>query len=569
MPHQEAAVSWMRSVEEECVVSVGRRISLPCTGWGVDLTDSSLVQDSRRDEKLFSFRTKGGILADGAGMGKTATALRLVSETRGRPTLAVVPLNLPSQWIGEVEKFAPFLKVTRLLTGKDARSTTLSCLESSDLVITTPSFFKNGAYSDLVEGLLAAEQQQHPVGGKISMEKLRGLRSAILSAWERRTRERGGEGEAPPLLEAVRWGRLLVDEIHEMGKEGKKWKGEREGGWSLPSFLRGLRFEKVWGLSATPGLDEGGKHSLLSLFADLPPFSVSLLPSPQLVSSLTRSCVRGSPSPRLPRSSLRLIDVGGKEGDDLRAETRERPLEEAIRRVCAFADVEGEGCSLLTSSSSFPSFASSSIRRLAAREDVCTLCEDRSCDAATSCGHVYCSSCLLRCIGISSSCPACRAALTTQDVHLVLSPPANAKLTVIRDLVLSNAPSIVFAQWKDTLRSIRSLLRSSERGGGEEGGAIGLLLEGNAVQRASILSEFERKGGVLLICLSDSFAGLHLPFVETVLFAHALVGDKKSVSDVETQAIARAIRKGRRGTVRVFHVVLSDCAEEELWRSTH
>ena len=583
LPHQLSALDWMKEVERGGTVSVGSLVSLPETGWSVDVADSCLVKDEERRVAVGGGRVhipiRGGILSDGTGMGKTATALRLVFDScpstssststsssssssppsfslplPHRPTLAIVPLNLPTQWAAEVEKFCPSLSVTRLLTGRDARSNTLSTLSRSDLVLTTVSFLRNGTYTDMIDAELS------PLLPQTSQCVRRSRRSALLSAWERRASK--APDDHPPLIEGVRWRRLLVDEIHEL--DAKTW-----------SLLRGIRFDSVWGISATPSLDS--PSLLLPLLTDVPSSSLSLLPSPLLLSSLYRSCIRGTPSPPLPKGSLCLVE---SVSDTLREETRDRPIEEAIRRVCAFTDcappLSGEGeSSILTSSEAvshpFPSFASQSIARLSERRDTCSLCEDRPCDAATPCGHVYCSTCLLRCIGLSSSCPACRSSLSSNDAHLVLTPSSSAKVVVLRDILSrSVSHAIVFAQWKETLRSIRSLLvRQQDESESEGGCSPPLLLDGNSLQRASTLSEFERRGGVLLICLSDSFSGLHLPQVDTILFAHALVGDRRSVSAVETQAVARAIRRGRRGKVNVIHLVLSDCAEEDLWRITH
>ena len=46
-------------------------------------------------------------------------------------------------------------------------------------------------------------------------------------------------------------------------------------------------------------------------------------------------------------------------------------------------------------------------------------------------------------------------------------------------------------------------------------------------------------GGVLLLCLEESFAGLHLPNAANVIFAHALVGEVAQIRRLEAQAVAR------------------------------
>ena len=69
-------------------------------------------------------------------------------------------------------------------------------------------------------------------------------------------------------------------------------------------------------------------------------------------------------------------------------------------------------------------------------------------------------------------------------------------------------------------------------------------------------------GGVLLLCLEDSFAGLHLPHVAHIIFAHAIVGEVGQVRNLETQAIARCLREGQTREVQVYSFVI---AGGEVW----
>jgi SNF2 family DNA or RNA helicase len=119
---------------------------------------------------------------------------------------------------------------------------------------------------------------------------------------------------------------------------------------------------------------------------------------------------------------------------------------------------------------------------------------------------------------------------------------------------------ILFVQWKSMMRGIRSYLRSL--------GLRVLALDGNGRQRETTLHEFTRHG-VLVLCMEDSFAGLHLPHARTVVFAHAIVGDAETVKRLEFQAIARCLRRGQTSDVDVFSFVVSESDEETLWRDTH
>lgn len=82
----------------------------------------------------------GGVLADDMGLGKTIQAIALLlSEHRdkgvGVPSLIVTPTSVAFNWVSELARFAPDLKVLRL-TGSQ-RAKLYDDIERSDIVITT------------------------------------------------------------------------------------------------------------------------------------------------------------------------------------------------------------------------------------------------------------------------------------------------------------------------------------------------------------------------------------------------------------------------------------------------
>jgi hypothetical protein len=87
----------------------------------------------------------GAILADDMGLGKTVQAIAMLQSEReqfGReaigPTLVVCPMSVARQWLAEVERFAPGLRV-HLHHGSDrlADSELLRCIQEVDVVITS------------------------------------------------------------------------------------------------------------------------------------------------------------------------------------------------------------------------------------------------------------------------------------------------------------------------------------------------------------------------------------------------------------------------------------------------
>jgi SWI/SNF-related matrix-associated actin-dependent regulator of chromatin subfamily A3 len=190
---------------------------------------------------------------------------------------------------------------------------------------------------------------------------------------------------------------------------------------------------------------------------------------------------------------------------------------------------------------------------------VCELCETHKCDSlVTCCSHMFCKKCVVRHL----VCPHCKATLS--DDLIVNVPNMNgvhSKLTEIGQLIVAlQEPVILFVQWKSMVRSTRSFLLSL--------GSRVLLLDGNTAQRMATLNEF-LSAGVLLLCLEESFSGLHLPHVRQIVFAHAIVGDRRQVERLEEQAIARCVRHGQTEQVSVYSFVITETEEEHLWRRTH
>lgn len=77
----------------------------------------------------------GGILADDMGLGKSIQAIAHLLRTGGGASLLVVPTSLVPNWLAEIERFAPSLRVLTL-HGPN-RERLYSQIDRSDVVITT------------------------------------------------------------------------------------------------------------------------------------------------------------------------------------------------------------------------------------------------------------------------------------------------------------------------------------------------------------------------------------------------------------------------------------------------
>ncbi len=76
----------------------------------------------QRDAAEICLATGRLLLADDVGLGKTCSAICVISDPRARPAVVVTLTHLPSQWRAQVEKFAPGLRVLVAKKGQPTKS---------------------------------------------------------------------------------------------------------------------------------------------------------------------------------------------------------------------------------------------------------------------------------------------------------------------------------------------------------------------------------------------------------------------------------------------------------------
>tara|TARA_B110001450_G_scaffold243590_1_gene254958 strand:- start:8853 stop:11738 length:2886 start_codon:yes stop_codon:yes gene_type:complete len=163
-PFQEKCLTWL--VERE-------RTAPSTSSWGWTqrkLTDGFTFHSSAFGHLTLSqpnTTVRGGLLAQDVGMGKTVQMLALIATNKANgPTLVVVPTTMLSVWMDEANKHVPSLSVVKFHGARRTRN--MDELRQSDVVLTTYRIVVN-------------ETQQHV-----------------------------------PTIGAIRWGRIVLDESHEM-----------------------------------------------------------------------------------------------------------------------------------------------------------------------------------------------------------------------------------------------------------------------------------------------------------------------------------------------------------------
>jgi SNF2 family DNA or RNA helicase len=627
--NQTASVLWMQRVETNGPMAIRYHGNIKVTDtWFIDTESECFTRDpSWRDAQMV-----GGVCCDGTGMGKTATALRHIftsppvtstdhystTQYECKGSLLILPLNIVSQWQFELTKFLKpnhGKKILWIVQGKDLRGITMQDVLNADAVFTTFHFLRGSKpYCEMVERTVGRHKTR-----------------AILTSWARTP------NHTEPLIEAITWNRVVVDEMHTTLESSRDVRQ-----------LKLLSYKAIWGLTATPDCTTDHAQQLY-LF-----LKREKAHHPNLLSTLISNCVKGTASDMSsPQPQLKLVQLTESELEELNALSETKTAEEVVK-LCTFmddvdsekigdvetierwfleererdmvtlraraeghnkavqilenasAELEQELDALAERCAQGDELASTQaeaareaaeghsrdleharhvrntvqaklrrkeaaaglIRRqlgvLKTKSETCNICMVNECQAITPCAHLFCTSCVKKHVDrVSPTCPTCRAPLRVNDVTRVSSNSAiQTKLTQIGDLIrsLENQPVILFVQWKAMVRGMKGFMRGL--------GVHVLLLDGNSSQRATTLNHF-MNGGVLILCMEDSFAGLHLPHARHVVFAHAIVGDRERVSHLERQAIARCVRHGQTGEVKVFSFVVADCEEETLWRNTH
>lgn len=155
---------------------------------------------------------RGGFLCDEMGLGKTVQTITMILGNPVNKTLIIVPKSLVNQWADEIETFAPNLKVY-IHDGPDRTK--------------NPNDF-NG----------------HDV---------------ILAPYSIMVKKGEAKGE-PTVIHNVKWGRIIIDEGHEIRNAKSK----------LSISVRNIRSDIKWVLSGTPVYNSVKDFVTLCSFVGIP-----------------------------------------------------------------------------------------------------------------------------------------------------------------------------------------------------------------------------------------------------------------------------------------------------------
>lgn len=630
LDHQKNSLAYMKETEK----TIRNNNSFTYNAH-IEISDKyflDIVSEKFVDEKLVkTCRFRGAFLCDETGGGKTVTSLRLISETSpthkrmsgnyaSRATLIIVPLNLPTQWMKEIERFYTrnHASIIPLWTSSHLKQLNMNTLLSCDIVLTTLSFIKmNKTYNEILTQFI-----NEKVKGNV--KKSRALFNCISRNHDIHL----------PILQIIDWYRIIVDEIHEINMKDFK-------------ILKCFSCNVMWGLTATPTFKINVKDELNDLnfmFEETDTYH------PNMYRYFVDNFIRGYAelNKTFPSNNLNLVHLSEhekkKHTDELR---RDIGIEDAIISLSSFDSgvlhgeisdidefirpeetkiqndfvtlrniqkiiitttiivtakwcvendklrynkacnraiiakaiklIKNENFEKNTSAKSLISFIESTRRKqhfmernlknLEACTEICPICMENHCNVIIKCGHLFCKNCITTHLINQQQCPTCRQENLPYQIYRKVHKNESTKLQAIKDTIKSlNEPVIIFAQWKKVLKDIKSVLTDSNDMCPD---IHVVVLEGNISQRKTIIENFARHGGVLLLCLNESFSGIRLPYVNNIIFAHALVGDYDHVKALEIQAIGRTINKDNSSLPHVVSFITAESEEEGLWRTNH
>ena len=210
---------------------------------------------------------------------------------------------------------------------------------------------------------------------------------------------------------------------------------------------------------------------------------------------------------------------------------------------------------------------------------ICTEDINETCTGVTSCGHIFCYTCIKDSVSKFGNCPYCKQKIGLNQVYtLAYEKPKkvlteqdlekeeliNRYGTKIANLIVflrnTNQKCILFSQWDDMLRRTGHIL--------DENKIKNLFCKGNCYQRDKAIREFNSNPNIKAIMLSSESAasGTNLTTATHIIFLDPIYGEYKTRKDQERQAVGRAYRMGQKNVVKVIRFIVKETIEDEIYK---
>jgi SNF2 family DNA or RNA helicase len=222
--YQLEGISWMKSIEENTDKELKYCDLVP---WRAsrsnllfDLHNEKILTPEAVSDYIGSFKSRGGILADAVGLGKTLEMIGLVLATQdmtlpefdenglfnSKASLIVCSGHIAIQWASEIAKFTN-LKVKQITNIQEATEATYGDIVNSDFVIVATPLLKNKQFLSL--GCSKSIVSLAPKALKTRANYLDGHLEEV------KKKKNKLQVTGPP-LDNFHFRRIIVDEAHEV-----------------------------------------------------------------------------------------------------------------------------------------------------------------------------------------------------------------------------------------------------------------------------------------------------------------------------------------------------------------
>ncbi|WVR06882.1 hypothetical protein IAU60_003918 [Kwoniella sp. DSM 27419] len=620
MPHQSQALQWMITREKPALPKNPKDPQVQFwtrqsgAGKGPDYYLNVATRTPQYDKPELG---KGGIIADGMGLGKTLTTLALVLATKkeketgayGNTTLIICPLSVLSNWEKQIRDHIVPGQLSFYTYHGASKGVTATTLNQYDVVLTTyPAVTADAPGSPAIEKVAAGKGKKAKVVG----------------------------GNGGPLFQ-VKWKRLVADEGHVLRNPKAK----------MTQAFVALEADRRWVCTGTPIINSSGDlGSLLTCLKVCKPldkaeYFKTLLLRPlkrgdgtaaRLLQALVAEILlrrtkdtkdaSGKKLVELPsieyfRCAIKLDEETRKLYDEILEGSR-RKFQEAmrtgqstanvlsmltrLRQLCLSAELvpqsfiddlrrpaqdlpAGKAVAISSMTREKKEELIVKLRQYVQDEMECGVCYDEERFAQrpciTDCGHAFCYPCIEQVLLTAPLCPMDRHPIGLPsilelplepedeyvdpvDTQSALKPIQSAKIDeLVKYLKVfpEEEKTLVFSQFTSFLDQVAIRLK--------EEGISWTRFDGrmNAAKRQQVIAEFQRpvkKGKkdiprVMLISLKSGAVGLNLTAASNVFLC-----DPWWQSAIEAQAIDRVHRMGQTRPVRVFQLIAEDTVESAV-----
>jgi len=603
--HQLQAIQWMSQLERHADANVllyKHKLNNNQYKY-FQKFDKSLIFDTENikikigsiDNTSYHYlKTKGGVLGDAVGLGKTLSMIGLIIDNHsGNPiynkvdpikynryvdtnvTLVICPAYLVSQWSNEIFKHTdPPLKHYIITGKKQHQELTYKDMLTSDVIIVSDKFLRSSYYTDL----------------HMQFTDLQLNNSDPLSV-------------QAPLLNHIEWRRIILDEGHivisnECLKLTSKFKWYVSGTpaisddlvsfleWNVESKLN--PYIKTFTLARTKScvnIDvpeyKIKKEYINMSFFETQIYDICKKTYSQLL--LRQLCCTVLINENFKPTKEYSLDTFQQQlivHNDLSKKTIQSRINGNRQEMQYFQDLlEHENIpqthmiqlktniehiqtkiddlyKKITDIERTNEYQTNILSSLTHAKRECNICyEELNYDKMliTSCCHLYCDSCIKK----IDKCSICRKTFTITAINNDTSIQYGSKIIRLIQYIQSypNDKIIVYSQWNRTLQLVSKCLQESD--------IRHVLFNNNISKHEKLLSNFnDDDSNVMLLCLQNHHSGLDLYKSKHIIFMDALHGKPEHVRKLEYQAIGRAHRIGQTDTVKVIKMIMKNTIED-------